>query len=131
MNRTYSSGIAATTPDEQERRNQIAEARRLSQLPVEDGEKHTLRGTETLRVPSKRDDRKQDGLKGHNALLSALKAAQTECEFIMAQTGAIIVGQVAHFDEETISVASRGGAPEVLFKHALRSFRPLHARREA
>ena len=126
MTRTY-GGIAAT-PDEEERRNQIMEARRLSQLPVEGmGEKRT----ETLRMPSKRDDRKQDGLKGHNALLSALKAAQTECEFVMAQTGAIIVGQVAHFDEETISVANGGSAPEVLFKHALRSFRPLHARREA
>lgn len=84
-----------------------------------------------MRVGSKRDDRKQNGLKGHHALLSALKAAQTECEFIMAATGSIIVGTVAHFDEETISVASRGRAPEVVFKHALRSYRPLHERREA
>ncbi|MBU9473916.1 hypothetical protein QZM26_19930 [Burkholderia multivorans] len=92
-----------------------------------------LRTKELQGIPvgSKRDDRKQDGLTGHNALLSALKAAQTECEFILAQTGAVIVGQVAHFDEETISVAGRRGAPEVLFKHALRSFRPLHERRDA
>lgn len=118
MNRNY-GGTAAPTTEEDERQNQIREARRLSALPV----------AERPAVGSKRDDRKQEGLKGHNALLSALKAAQTECEFIMAATGSIIVGTVAHFDEETISVASRGGAPEVVFKHALRSFRPLHERR--
>ena len=126
MNRTY-SGIAATTPDEQERQIQIAEARRLSQLPVEQGGE---KRTETLRACSKRDDRRSDGLKGHNALLSALKAAQSECEFTTT-TGSIIVGRVAHFDEETISVTNGDEPPEVLFKHALRSFRPLHARREA
>lgn len=98
---------------ERERQQQIAEARRLSAQ-----DRH-------IEVPRK----KRDGgskLKGHEALLDALKANKTKCEFTFLD-GEKLIGVVEHLDALTVSIVEEPGRPaRVIFKASLKYFSPLN-----
>lgn len=105
---------------EDERKIQIAEARRLS-------------GQETRVLNSKPDARQsqqsrkpnEKTLKGHEAFLDALRSNGTRCRFTLVD-GSEITGLVAHADSMTVSVIGAvGELPVVLFKQNLICFTPL------
>lgn len=97
---------------ERERQQQIAEARRLSAQ-----DRH-------IDIPGKG---KGGGskLKGHEALVDALKANKTRCEFTFLD-GEVLTGTIEHFDAMTISVKFSEKAPRVVFKTSLKYFTPLN-----
>ena len=63
-------------------------------------------------------------LKGHEALIDALKANKTQCEFTFLDN-AVMTGTIEHFDALTISVKHDESAPRVVFKTSLKYFTPL------
>jgi sRNA-binding regulator protein Hfq len=65
--------------------------------------------------------------KGHEAFLKALESSGTTVEFVMASSGASIIGVVKTSDKYTISVMVATGIGEeyrthVLFKHDISEF---------
>lgn len=100
---------------ERERQQQIAEARRLSAQ-----DRH-------IEVSPKSKGGANGGskLKGHEALLDALKANKTKCEFTFLD-GEILTGTIEHLDATTISVKFSEKAPRVVFKTSLKYFTPLN-----
>lgn len=99
---------------ERERQQQIAEARRLSAQ-----DRHIeVSGNKSKNVGG------GSKLKGHEALLDALKANKTRCEFTFLDNEKL-VGTIEHLDALTISVKSGDAAPRVVFKTSLKYFTPL------
>lgn len=99
---------------ERERQQQIAEARRLAKQ-----DHH-------IDIPSKgKSGGGGSKLKGHEALIDALKANKTKCEFTFLD-GNTLTGTIEHFDGMTISVKSGDTAPRVVFKTSLKYFTPLN-----
>lgn len=96
---------------ERERQQQIAEARRLSAQ-----DRH-------IEVPKSKGGGGSK-LKGHEALIDALKANKTKCEFVFLDNG-ILTGVIEHFDAMTISVKCGESIPRVIFKTSLKYFTPL------
>lgn len=98
---------------ERERQQQIAEARRLSAQ-----DRH-------IDMPGKIKSGGSGGrLKGHEALIDALKANKTQCEFVFLDNE-IVTGTIEHFDMTTISVKTGEAIPRVVFKASLKYFTPL------
>lgn len=97
---------------ERERQQQIAEARRLSAQ-----DRH-------IEVPKSKGGG-GGKLKGHEALVDALKANKTRCEFTFLD-GEVLTGTIEHFDATTISVKFSEKAPRVVFKTSLKYFTPLN-----
>ncbi len=99
---------------ERERQQQIAEARRLAKQ-----DRHND-------IPGKgKSGGGGSKLKGHEALIDALKANKTQCEFTFLDN-AVMTGTIEHFDAVTISVKSGDAAPRVVFKTSLKYFTPLN-----
>lgn len=100
---------------ERERQQQIAEARRLAKQ-----DHH-------IDIPSKGKSGGGGGskLKGHEALVDALKANKTPCEFTFLDNETL-TGTIEHFDAMTISVKHSEAAPRVIFKTSLKYFTPLN-----
>lgn len=101
---------------ERERQRQIDEARKLSEQ-----DRH-------ISAPSRKSSISGGGnkLKGHEALLDALKANKTPCEFAFTD-GETVEGTVEHLDSSTVSIrVTNGGKTRVIFKASLKYFTPLH-----
>lgn len=97
---------------ERERQQQIAEARRLA------------REDRHIDMPGKNKGGGGSKLKGHEALVDALKANKTPCEFTFLDNE-VMTGTIEHFDALTISVKHSESAPRVIFKTSLKYFTPL------
>lgn len=97
---------------ERERQQQIAEARKLA------------REDRHIDMPGKNKGGGGSKLKGHEALIDALKANKTQCEFTFLDN-AVMTGTIEHFDAVTISVKHDESAPRVVFKTSLKYFTPL------
>lgn len=97
---------------ERERQQQIAEARKLA------------REDRHIEVPGKSKAGGGSKLKGHEALIDALKANKTKCEFTFLD-GNTLTGTIEHFDAMTIYVKSGDTAPRIVFKTSLKYFTPL------
>ena len=97
---------------ERERQQQIAEARKLA------------REDRHIDMPGKNKGGGGSKLKGHEALVDALKANKTQCEFTFLDN-ATLTGTIEHFDAVTISVKSGESAPRIVFKTSLKYFTPL------
>lgn len=98
---------------ERERQQQIAEARKLA------------REDRHIDMPGKNKGGGGSKLKGHEALVDALKANKTKCEFTFLD-GEVLTGTIEHFDAMTISVKFSEKAPRVVFKTSLKYFTPLN-----
>ncbi|HCJ5492523.1 TPA: RNA chaperone Hfq [Escherichia coli] len=98
---------------ERERLAQIEEARRLAKQ-----DRH-------IDIPGKgKNGGGGSKLKGHEALVDALKANKTKCEFTFLDNEKL-TGTIEHFDALTISVKHDESAPRVVFKTSLKYFTPL------
>ena len=97
---------------ELERQQQIAEARKLA------------REDRHIDMLGKSKGGGGSKLKGHEALIDALKANKTQCEFTFLDN-AVMTGTIEHFDALTISVKHDESAPRVVFKTSLKYFTPL------
>ena len=97
---------------ERERLAQIEEARKLA------------REDRHIDMPGKSKGGGGSKLKGHEALIDALKANKTQCEFTFLDK-AVMTGTIEHFDAVTISIKSGDAAPRVVFKTSLKYFTPL------
>ena len=97
---------------ERERLAQIEEARKLA------------REDRHIDMPGKSKGGGGSKLKGHEALIDALKANKTQCEFTFLDN-AVMTGTIEHFDAVTISINSGDAAPRVVFKTSLKYFTPL------
>ena len=97
---------------ERERQQQIAEARKLA------------REDRHIDMPGKNKGGGGSKLKGHEALVDALKANKTQCEFTFLDN-ATLTGTIEHFDAVMISVKSGESAPRIVFKTSLKYFTPL------
>lgn len=97
---------------ERERLAQIEEARKLA------------REDRHIDMPGKNKGGGGSKLKGHEALVDALKANKTQCEFTFLDNEKL-TGTIEHFDALTISVKHDESAPRVVFKTSLKYFTPL------
>ena len=97
---------------ERERLAQIEEARKLA------------REDRHIDMPGKSKGGGGSKLKGHEALIDALKANKTQCEFTFLDNEKL-TGTIEHFDALTISVKHDESAPRVVFKTSLKYFTPL------
>ena len=97
---------------ELERQQQIAEARKLA------------REDRHIDMLGKSKGGGGSKLKGHEALIDALKANKTQCEFTFLDN-AVMTGTIEHFDALTISVKHDESAPRIVFKTSLKYFTPL------
>ena len=97
---------------ERERQSQIDEARKLA--------------AQDRHITPVNVNRSTSKLKGHEALLDALKANKTKCEFAFID-GEVIIGTIEHLDAMTVSVNDGvNKSPRVVFKTSLKYFTPIN-----
>lgn len=98
---------------DQERNEQVREGRMMAKKTL------YLRG----------NSKNKPTLKGHEAFLKALEASGATIKVFLLDQEEPLVGTVKHSDKYTISLEpSDGGESEVVFKHAIRSFRAMTPR---
>lgn len=104
------------TPDEEERREQIKAARRMSN----GGDIQAVRSLNKPRQHSPAKEARTTLLKGHMALIEALRANGTRVQVSM-QNGDKFVGPVTHFDDASVTIQDKTGSA-LLFKSSISSF---------
>lgn len=110
--------MPSSTPDEEERRRQIAAARRMGNT--------SGTGMVSKTPPQERQTTKMTRVsyRGHEALVDALRAAETVVHFDMC-SGKEFEGVITHFDAATITIKKTGAEiGSVLFKHDISSITP-------
>ncbi|MCY1368572.1 hypothetical protein D9M69_555640 [compost metagenome] len=113
---------------EAERRNQEREGQRLAR-----SERSEQRPTLSVKNPASAGRKPGQQRAGHEAFLSHLQASGTLIKVTYLDDIETITGRIHATDKYTITLAidrvrgvpSMGYDKEVIFKHAIRSFRPL------